>query len=566
MMRTDPAVGKDFFGRVDILSLIGRRVEALKEGYRQNIAITGRELTGKSSLLNHFLLSLSRDKDIVPIYLEVREEGFTNFAQRFIASMLYGLLCSLGSKPSVNLDHLLQESAVHAPKVISEIGRLNKFLAAKRTDTAYSLLFDLTLILKAETGKSCVIILDEFHNLGSFGIKAPFALFGKKIMVQKETMYIVSSSKVSLIKQILTEKLSLLFGNFEVIELKGFSHQKAHLFLLERFAPYLLSEECRKFMIYITGGGPFYLDLLSRRIKEIAKVSENETLSSLLGRKIKEMARLSDNKPLAFDVLISALESTLLKSDGPLNQYFTSLVNLLIGLEKGDSAVEVLVTIARGARRTKEISLQLKADRRALSEPLETLIRSDIIRRNGVFYYIVDEMFEFWLRHVYHMRMTALVDYPLREQSDFRTSVENLFQGFLEDAKKSSPNRIKSLFETFGNDLVDVQRKSIKLPKFDKIIFDSCLGQDDCLLGKVGGKFWICRISERPVSEEDVTKFCDYIASRRKIYPIAKKALIALEGMEANARLLAKEEKIIIWDINYINHLKALYGHHHIIS
>ena len=67
-----------------------------------------------------------------------------------------------------------------------------------------------------------MVILDEFDNLEHLGIKNPFLSFGKVIMVQKDTMYIVSSSRNEAIKKIISEKLSLLFGNFEVVKVSNF--------------------------------------------------------------------------------------------------------------------------------------------------------------------------------------------------------------------------------------------------------------------------------------------------------------------------------------------------------
>jgi len=69
-MFTEPVTGKDFFGRDKILEVLSKRVGALKSGYRQNIALTGKMLSGKSSILHHFLESL-KDASIIPLYIEV---------------------------------------------------------------------------------------------------------------------------------------------------------------------------------------------------------------------------------------------------------------------------------------------------------------------------------------------------------------------------------------------------------------------------------------------------------------------------------------------------------------
>ena len=49
-MFSEPVVGEKFFGREEVLELLNKRVLALKDGYRQNVALTGQSLSGKSSV------------------------------------------------------------------------------------------------------------------------------------------------------------------------------------------------------------------------------------------------------------------------------------------------------------------------------------------------------------------------------------------------------------------------------------------------------------------------------------------------------------------------------------
>ena len=49
MMLSEPVIGEYFFGRDEALGLLEKRVNALTEGYRQNVALTGQNLAGKSS-------------------------------------------------------------------------------------------------------------------------------------------------------------------------------------------------------------------------------------------------------------------------------------------------------------------------------------------------------------------------------------------------------------------------------------------------------------------------------------------------------------------------------------
>ncbi len=84
-----------FFGRKDHLKTLEKRVSGLLEGYRQNIAIIGDELVGKTSIIYKFLNSFSECR-VISVYLEVRPESCRDFTRRFIAILLYNFLIPSG--------------------------------------------------------------------------------------------------------------------------------------------------------------------------------------------------------------------------------------------------------------------------------------------------------------------------------------------------------------------------------------------------------------------------------------------------------------------------------------
>ncbi|MEE8360040.1 MAG: hypothetical protein V3S04_03860, partial [Candidatus Omnitrophota bacterium] len=62
MMLSEPVIGEQFFGREKTIDLLRKRVNALTDGYRQNIALTGQNLAGKSSILHHFLYNFQDNR------------------------------------------------------------------------------------------------------------------------------------------------------------------------------------------------------------------------------------------------------------------------------------------------------------------------------------------------------------------------------------------------------------------------------------------------------------------------------------------------------------------------
>ena len=203
------------------LNLLKRRVLDLKEGYRQNVALLGNRFVGKTFVLQKFLAELD-DENIVAIYLDLDNKDFNFFFFRFVGSLLYNF-SKISKLPLFDDLQLLMENArTLIPQTIDEIKKIQLLLSDDRCEEAYRELIALPEIFSSETGKFCVIIMDEFQNLQELEIPNVFQELGKKIMTQKRSIYIVSSSYPTAAKQILSEKLSLLFGNFEMIEMEPF--------------------------------------------------------------------------------------------------------------------------------------------------------------------------------------------------------------------------------------------------------------------------------------------------------------------------------------------------------
>lgn len=64
-------IKENLFNRRAYLEILEKRIRALKDGYRQNIAFIGDELLGKTSIIFSFLNKFY-DNQIIVLYLEVR--------------------------------------------------------------------------------------------------------------------------------------------------------------------------------------------------------------------------------------------------------------------------------------------------------------------------------------------------------------------------------------------------------------------------------------------------------------------------------------------------------------
>ena len=543
-MFSEPVVGEKFYGRSEVLELLNKRVSALKEGYRQNVALTGQSLAGKSSIIMHFLNSI-KEEGFVPVYVEVTDEPFRQFSNKFLATLLYNTLTAIGEEAGIEMSGLLERAREKLPKTSLLIKVMNSHIEKNDIDEAYSTLLALTSSVKEETGLPCIVILDEFDNLEHLGIKNPFLSFGKVIMVQKDTMYIVSSSRDSAIKKILSEKLSLLFGNFEVVKVSNFNIETASAFVDTKLAGSEIEPRMKEFLISLTDGNPFYLDKLSGAARKSAEermsghVSEGDVLEALL--------------KLVYD------------ANGVIHQYLMNYTLNLLDSRQRDPQMSILTAIANQHRKLPDMAKRLKIKMGEASKALDRLAEIALISKNGLFYKIDDTMLEFWLKHVYQRRRELLVDGAFNKERLFRKDIASYIAAFVEKSSHHYVTRLADLFNLFSNELVQIDNRNLRLPHFTRVearSFDDGTGSR-YIACSFRSNHWIVQPHESSVTETDIINF---IRNTKTLdFKIASRVIIPLKGIDDNANLLAKELKIMIWNLPAVNMLLGFYGRQKIV-
>ncbi len=537
-MFIEPVFGKKFFGREEVLCTLQKRVTALKGGYRQNLALAGPMLTGKSSILRHFLASVN-DPDILPIYVELAGEDFPAFCNRLMATLLFQYLKAEGVAGQSDLDALKVLSKPRIPDTVHCAEQITKALRGKKYDLAYEGLLGLTSVFKAETGKNCIVILDEFHNISNFSLKKPYQTFGKFIMVQKNTMYIVSSSQKTALKEILSKKLSLLFGNFEVLEVDGFDSQTARSFLYDKMRGMDSTETIVGYLIQLCQGSPFYLEVLATRFAELAKARHD--------------------KYDAKECLLDALAGTLYESGSILNQYFTNNINFFTEKRSRKAYIQVLVSLAKGNSTMKEIHEDIGKTDRELGEKLRRLQHMDLVYNSGVFYRISDKLFEYWLKNVYSLKSASVVDDMDIKYLEFKGLMERDYADYCVFRSKGIDAVVAELFSLFRNQKVHVSMHDRKVPHFASVETLRLADGIYEVAGRFQDKFWVCRVKDSEMADEQDMLAFWAVKPGDGGTKISRKIFIPLKGIEHNAFLLAKEQNIWVWDTRQLNEMLRLF-------
>ncbi|MCK5451255.1 MAG: ATP-binding protein [Candidatus Omnitrophica bacterium] len=545
-MFIEPVSGKKFFGREQVLGTLQKRITDLKGGYRQNLALTGPMLAGKSSILRNFLKNI-KDPSVIPLYIDMDGVDFNFFCTQFMASILYRYLKSIGKSAGNDFNVLRKSTFEFIPKTVRSMDKITKLLKQKRNNNAaYKDLLKLTSIFKDETGKRCVVILDEFHNMSNFQLRKPFQVFGKFIMVQKNTMYIVSSSQKTLLKEILSEKLSLLFGNFEVLEVEGFDGHTARSFIAEKVKDVDLGEDVRSYIIQVSRGNPFYVESLAGRLAELVKRRKGAR------QDIKEC-------------LLNAFTELLFESNGVLNQYFNNNINFFLEKKARKQFIPILISLAKGNKTIKAIQGDLDKKDKDLSLSLQALQDMDLIDNSGVFYQISDKLFSYWLKYVYDAKGRSLINDMDIKYLEFKKAIEDDFKEYCLFNSKDLVAVVRDLLKSFNGEKVQINMNLRKMPYFDRIETNKLSDNIFQITGSVQNRDWVCYIKQGDIADEqDVSELWE-VKSRHKKSKIIRKIFIPLKGIEQNAFLLAKEQNLWIWDTKQINELLRLFGKFEIV-
>ncbi len=541
-MFSDPVVGQDFFGRQEVVDLLMKRASALKSGYRQNVAIIGHQQLGKTSILRQFL-HVFRDPQVLCIYVEIKLQALDYFVEQFIRSVLFQYLIQKAEvPPTESLKNLTEQAQPLIPKTVARIGEIAQLLKSRHAEEAYSKLFELTHVLKEETGLNTIVILDEFHRLGEFGIRNAFSDFGKRIMVQKDTMYVLSSSSFSQSRKILAEKLALLFGNFERVYLEAFDFETSFNFIDYKLGSLKLSRTLSTFLVSCTDGHPFFLETLVSRIKELA-LSKSEALVSA-------------------QTIAEVFLKMLYESQGVLNQYFSKLISPWTQAVSKGSHLLILSEISKGNNKLKGIAQAVNRNQREVQSQIDELISHELLIKTGIFYRFHSKTFRFWLKEVYGPKELSLLNTGDKSER-FLQRVLALIAEEEVLLKTDVGDRLIGLLSDFQNDLVEMGEKKRKLPHFSEILrtkpevslFPESSSRD--IIAKGHGRCWVCKITEEKATERQVL---DLVMGQKSNKSAHTNVLLALDGVEENAKLLAKEKRVLTLSLSRINFLMDLYG------
>lgn len=527
------------FARDQIGIVFRKRVEALLKGYRQNVGILGSSGLGKTDFLASVHREFSAQPDLICSYVQAECFDFASLVDRWAGALLSGYYASESLEVPAAQDFFhsaFLESRI--PRTFHAVQKIRRSVHKEESHLLLADLFALSGLLSAETGKKIILMLDEFQEIGQLAAEDPFGVFGREIMIQKDTLYLVSSSHPERAREIFRDKLSLLFGNFEVMELRPFEFQETVDFIARHFPKTVFSAAQKKLLISLTNGDPLYLDLILDRLKFYLSPETEEYVSDRL--------------------LFLAIQEELFDHKGRIALLFDRMLNPVLRQSKeGAGLLRVLLSVASGRHRLSEIASASGRKSSETQKILQKLVHEDRVRKLGGFYVMEDPLFRFWLCEVFERKQKLCIPDEKTVGDGLIEALREKMELIAREEKKSLPARIERLFKEFRNDAVEVETRKMKCPHFLEAVCRPADGRF-CVISARGQKErWMGLVAEKQVLEEDVLGFLEDLKLGRK--KVHQKIVFALDGIEQNAKLMAQAAQIQIWGLRDLNSLLAVY-------
>jgi hypothetical protein len=534
-----------YLTREEILKTLAKRTCDHGQGFRQNIALLGEELSGKTTLLRSLLIQ-APPQGITPIYVELVAFEFPLFAKRLLNNLLYNhLRRSQLISTRESLDNLAQRAASTLPQTSRAIQDILEHLGKERPEHILKAIFDALGLFMRESQQRCCVILDEFHHLKSLGNKDLCRTLGQIIMFQKDILFIFASSSRQEAKDILTNDLSLLFGNFETIELNTLNSSECETIIRASLGTVSIEANLIKFLVHFTGGQPFPLRLIADEAALIC-LSRGEAHCSKT-------------------ILLDTLERLMFHDWGVFHMKFMTHLSLATQGRNKNELIYLLDAIAAGHNRLKDLTQHMAHSRAEIAQKLNRLVTLDVLSKNGSFYVINDRLMSFWLRYVHAEKLHSLTPDHSEQVLHFRVNLDAEIARFIETSQQDISQRVLELFQRFEGDEITLERKRLHLTSFKELRLLRFEGSDlTCgIFGRAHDDVWLAAAKPSGIEEKDVTALLK--EAHKLKHKTIHKILVGLGGFERNARLLAQESKIATWETGHINNLLDLFGQPRII-
>jgi AAA+ ATPase superfamily predicted ATPase/Holliday junction resolvase len=456
---SNPVTGPHFVNREPELRELLASVPALRQGRRSWYVLLGPRKIGKSSLLLEMAARVGREAIIVLTDCWPSARNPFYFLSSFVANLVDATLIHTGLAEQTGLVSRLRDDreqlAYFAAKVeglgseaLSRgVERLRQLARREISPAALEEIFDLPEQVANERGEKLVVIFDEFQEIKQLerfdAIKKTVGellpLLRSVWQRQQAVNYLLSGSKITLLREMIEGYDRAFFQHFHVLNLGGFTADDAACLLREGMASRSLEipSELIDRLLSLFGPHPFYLQVMGEE--------------------------LSARAPLDEQALKETVQEVLFNDTGRLSIYFQNLQRQIV--ENSSSLESALLALAE-PRTTTELAAALNVSAGSAGVLIRRLKQQDVLaRREGNRYGVADPAFALWLQS--RSPLKALIA-PLTVGTAFEIAVAKALAaaGFQLVYQSKASRGTFDLLAIFNSHYLGVQCRKGNLPVY----------------------------------------------------------------------------------------------------
>ncbi|MCK5393190.1 MAG: hypothetical protein KAI91_02550 [Candidatus Omnitrophica bacterium] len=505
------------------LETLNKRIEAFPKGYRQNVSILGNDPEETTYLLENYLQT-NMFKEINYIHATSSYSG----EKEFFKSIIFSLLSNY-----THLEDTIDNLITYASPVLEKTTSFIKNCFQKEKFVFLDILEVINLFI-TESNRNCLLIIEEFLDLKDL-FKNIYPEFSNFLVIQRNCMVILTSSNTKEAEKILAGELNLLFGNFEKIYLNDNFSLQNYLYLKEKIYPINPSAFFLSYFVNILGSNIVYYDLIADIIKD--KYDPNNEDESI----------------------IIIIKSILYSKTTGLFQKFIKKIDLIkLCLKDYIPILKLLISLSQGYLRKRELLSLNIYNNKELTSKLQKLVDLNYIENLGNIYKLNDSLFSFWLSHIFTLYFSPAILSPKLRISIFKKKMIEDIAIQKEEFFKDKLKKVLQLFSSFRNDTLQLGKNKYRLPILNNTKVISYPKNDFHLLIGKGKEIIFAGIKEKNVDDNDILDFIEKgsnIKGKR-----VKKIFISLDDIPHRVRLIAKNNKLTMWDLQEVNNLLNIYN------
>jgi len=509
----------------EILNIITKRIKSFKEGYRQNLSILGRDDDELNYLIENYILN-QKVSNLIYIHIDPLYLTPTQIFKNILFSSLSQYL-----NTSASLDSLLSKIQTFLPSTFNYAKDILKTKATK-----FSQILEVINKFINESQKRCLLLVKNFTFFEEI-FKDFYESFSKFLILQNKCMVVLFDSYIEKAKKIINSKFNLLFGGFQILFLDIFSFWDSYLYLTNHLQPQKFSPHFIAFFIQNLKSNLFYHYIFTQRIK---KVSQNFFL---------------EEEEIIFKVFNELMH---LKHSVFFQKFMHKLNFLKEKYKDYQDLIEILLLISQGYIRKNDLLFFLKMDKNKFQQKIKRLCEIEYVENLGNIYKISDELFSFWLSKIFRLHSSGSSFDTSCKIAIFEKKMREEFSLFKEEFYKERIQKVLELFSSFKNDTLIFNEQRLNFPSLERIKVITYPEQDLKLLIGEGKDIVIVGIKEGESKEEDIYNFIkrSRLIKNRNL----KKIFISLGEVSDSVKLIAKKDKILLWEREELNKILRIYN------